>query len=158
MEDVSVKAVIDKTIQTVNDNFDKKSRIYRKLSYDNLIELSKNLTLLFNEYINIDEFDCGKIVRTKYIPFLNLMLKIDNNNDNKMEYYKELENAYRVAARTSLEHFIIYYEWDFKDKVLEKRYEILQSYVYYLNKMCFDPSFEGIIANLPSRLWKIKTC
>lgn len=145
-----IKNAIEKIIETLNGNFNKFSNLYKKITYPDIFELSKDLTNLFNIYIDMDKFDCGEIIRKSYIKFLNLLLAIDYNEERKVAYYKQLENAYRLAGRTSLEHFIIYYEWNESDKILEKRYEVLQSYVYYLNKMCFDRSFEGIIANLPS--------
>jgi predicted phage terminase large subunit-like protein len=69
---------------------------------------------------------------------------------NRIKYHNNLEKAYKLSGRTDLESFIIYYEWEEKDKFYEPRYEVLSGYCYYLNKMVFDPEFEGIVANLPS--------
>lgn len=145
-----IKRAIEKVMDTLDNNFNKFSNLYKKVSLPDILALSTDLTNLFNEYIEMDKMDCGEIIRKRYIKFLNLMIAIDYNEEHKVIYYQQLENAYRLAARTSLEHFIIYYEWHEEDKILEKRYEILQPYVYYLNKMCFDRSFEGMIVNLPS--------
>src|SRR5690606_33853660 len=49
-------------------------------------------------------------------------------------------------------------EWYSEDKLLEPRFNILNSYVYYLNKMCFDQSFGGMIVNLPSGYGKSRIC
>lgn len=125
---------------------------------NDIFSIMQDLKQLFDEYSTINTKECGRIVINRYIKLINLLLKIETNENHRLEYYNHLENAYKLGARVSLEHFIIYYEWEWnkEDKLLENRYSILHSYVYYLNKMCFDRSFEGIIANLPSRLWKIK--
>lgn len=59
-----------------------------------------------------------------------------------------------------MEHFIVYMEWWWSkdDKLLEPRYDILKAYVFYLNKMCFDETFEGMIVNLPSGYGKSRIC
>lgn len=111
-----------------------------------------DLEQLFNQYSKLNPVECGKLVIKRYIKLINLLLVLETNQERKVEYYNKLENAYRLGARVSLEHFIIYYEWNWnkEDKLLENRYPILGAYVYYLNKMCWDRSLEGIVVNLPS--------
>lgn len=105
---------------------------------------------LFDIYAELNARECGKMAVKKYIKLINLLIEIESSKDRIVSYHDHLENAYRIAGRVSLEHFIIYYEWYENEKLLEDRYEILEGYCYYLNRMCFDRSFEGIIANLPS--------
>ncbi len=105
---------------------------------------------LFDIYTELNARECGKLAIKSYIRLINLLVEIDTSKDRIIKYHDHLENAYRIAGRVSLEHFIIYYEWYETEKLLEDRYEILEGYCYYLNRMCFDRSFEGIIANLPS--------
>ena len=99
---------------------------------------------------------CTKIIKGKYIPILNLLLKISSKKEYKIEYLKQIENAYRLGARWDLECFIIYYEWEEEDKLYEKRYGILNGYVYYLNEMAHR-RINNIIANMPSGYGKTRT-
>lgn len=138
---------INKIINAINNNF---KAYKKKLTYSQIFELIQNLDSLFDCLYTIDFKEAGEYIRKKYIPLLNLMLKIDQNIKSKTKYVENLEKAYKLAGRTDLECFIIYYEWHEKEKFYEPRYEILNGYCYYLNKMIFDPNFEGIIANLPS--------
>lgn len=142
-----ILSTIEKIIGVIDSNF---KSYKKKLTYPQIFELVQNLDGLFEYLYNIDYVEAGKLIRKKYIPLLNLLLKIDENIKSRTKYIENLENAYRLAGRTDLECFIIYYEWHEKDKFYEPRYEILSGYCYYLNKMIFDPDFEGIIANLPS--------
>lgn len=105
---------------------------------------------LFDIYAELNARECGKLAIKKYIKLITLLIDIEASDERKIKYHDHLENAYRIAGAVSLEHFIIYYEWYETEKLLEDRYEILEGYCYYLNRMCFDRSFEGIIANLPS--------
>lgn len=145
------KEEIVSTIENIIKALDQNFKSYKKkITYPQIFELVQNLDSLFEYLYNIDYVEAGKIIRKKYIPLLNLLLKIDENIKSRAKYIENLEKAYKLAGRTDLECFIIYYEWHEKDKFYEPRYEILSGYCYYLNKMIFDPDFEGIIANLPS--------
>lgn len=145
------KEEIVSTIENIINALDQNFKSYKKkITYPQIFELVQNLDSLFEYLYNIDYVEAGKIIRKKYIPLLNLLLKIDENIKSRAKYIENLEKAYKLAGRTDLECFIIYYEWHEKDKFYEPRYEILSGYCYYLNKMIFDPDFEGIIANLPS--------
>jgi len=112
--------------------------------------LMNDLKGLFDIYTELNARECGRIVIKNYIKLINLLIEIETSKERIITYHDHLENAYRIAGKISLEHFIIYYEWYETEKLLEDRYEILEGYCYYLNRMCFDRSFEGIIANLPS--------
>ena len=100
----------------------------------------------------------GGIIIKRYIPILELLTKIETDEGVKFILHNDMENAFMIAARVSLEHFIRYLEWYETDKLLEPRMEILKSYVYYLNRMCFDRTFEGMIVNLPSGYGKSRIC
>lgn len=144
--------MINKILDTVGNMFARGKTIPR---IANLFPILCDLKELFNQYSELNAKECGKLVINRYIKLLNLMITLELDKQNRAEYCMQLENAYKLAGRVSLEHFIIYYEWEEEEKLLEKRYTILQSYIYYLNKMCFDETFEGMIVNLPSRIWKI---
>lgn len=121
-----------------------------KYSFTQIYELMVDLKGLFDIYIEQNARECGRLVISDYIRIINFLIKVEQSDDRKVKYHDHLENAYRIAGRVSLEHFIIYYEWYEEERLLEERYEILSGYCYYLNRMCFDRTFEGIIANLPS--------
>ena len=148
--------VIKRTIYSIEVTL--KKNIKQERYKQNIFEVMKDLTLEFEEYGAIDKIECGKLAIKNYIPLINLLIKVETNLDRIYEYHQQLENAYKLAARVSLEHFIIYMEWYSEDKLLEPRFNILNSYVYYLNKMCFDQSFGGMIVNLPSGYGKSRIC
>ena len=133
----------------INSNYSKKN-IRNPLKNTEIYSLMSDLKGLFEIYSEQNANECGRLVITKYIKLINLLITIDASQERRIEYHDHLENAYRLAGKVSLEHFIVYYERYEDEKLLEDRYEILEGYCYYLNKMCFDRSFEGIIANLPS--------
>ena len=148
--------VIKRTIYSIEATL--KKNIKQERYKQNIFEVMKDLALEFEEYGAIDKIECGKLAIKNYIPLINLLIKVETNLDRIYEYHQQLENAYKLAARVSLEHFIIYMEWYSEDKLLEPRFNILNSYVYYLNKMCFDQSFGGMIVNLPSGYGKSRIC
>ncbi len=153
MDDLIV--IIQTTLNTINNSIKNiKNETYR----DNLFGIMSDLKLEFEEYSKLDSIECSALVINRYIPLLNLLIKVETNKDRLIEYHNDLENAYKLAARASLEHFIVYLEWYEKDKLLEPRYDILSGYVYYLNRMCFDETFEGMIVNLPSGYGKSRVC
>lgn len=125
-----------------------------KLNAKECYEFMETLNKLFEEYSSINPRIAGTVIINNFIRLINFFIAMDTNQDRLIGYHNMLENAYRLAGRVSLEHFIIYYEWYEKDKLYETRYEILQPYVYYLNKMCWDRNFVGMIVNLPSRVWQ----
>ena len=153
MDDLIV--IIQTTLNTINRSIKNiKDESYR----DNLFGIMSDLKAEFEVYSKHNSVDCSSLVIKSYIPLLNLLIKVETNKDKLMQYHNDLENAYKLAARASLEHFIVYLEWYEKDKLLEPRYDILNAYVYYLNRMCFDETFEGMIVNLPSGYGKSRVC
>lgn len=148
--------IINSTLDTIDKQIRK--NITNNEFKSSLFNIMKDLRIEFEEYSKEDTRECGKLVIKRYIPLINLLIKTDTDKKRQFEYHAHLENAYKLAARVSLEHFIVYLEWYEEDKLLEPRYEILKSYVYYLNKMCFDETFEGMIVNLPSGYGKSRIC
>lgn len=110
---------------------------------------------IYSCIILIEELD----VRESCKYFIQLMIPLlkkivsDTNIVGLEEYYKMLKESYGHAAKRSLEHFVIYYEWDWKqeNKLLENRYEALIPFIHYLNKATFDNTIEYILASyMPS--------
>lgn len=150
-------------LYTINRIFDMLDQNFKyqygaKFSFDAIEKMVKDLGALFTMYGDINVKECGRLVITRYIKLLNLIITLDKEPERALTYHDELENAYKLAARVSLEHFIVYYEWYEEDKLYENREDILKAYVYYLNKMCFDETFTGIVANLPSGYRKMYRC
>ena len=146
---VEVRATIENIFRIIDASFLGRNR-GKKLNFTEIFELMNDLKGLFNIYAEKEPKEAGKMDVNKYIKLLTMLIKLDVSRERLKEYHDQLENAYRIAGSVSLEHFIIYYEWYEEEKFFEERYEILEGYCYYLNRMCFDRSFEGIIANLPS--------
>lgn len=146
---VEVRATIENIFRIIDASFLGRNR-GKKLNFTEIFELMNDLKGLFNIYAEKEPKEAGKMAVNKYIKLLTMLIKLDVSRERLKEYHDQLENAYRIAGSVSLEHFIIYYEWYEEEKFFEERYEILEGYCYYLNRMCFDRSFEGIIANLPS--------
>ena len=128
----------------------------KKIRFDTLFSLMQDLAALMENLDLVDYKNCSKIAISRYIPLLNLLIKIDTDTERLTSYHDFLKRAYTYGARISFEHFLIRYEWDSNDKVYEKRNEILKSYVYYLNYMCYHPEFETIVCNLPSGYGKTR--
>ena len=149
-----IKALICNILDELEANFRKS--VYNMLPLDQIFPIMKDLKVLFETYSQLDRKDCGKIVIKRYIKLINLMIALEKNNEKLVEYHDQLKNAYKLAARVSLEHFLIYYEWDSDDKVYEKRVNILQGYVYFLNTMCYNRKIRKLIVNMPSGYGKTR--
>ena len=149
-----IAALITKILDTLDVNFKKKK--VEQLSLDNIFLLMQDLYSLFNIYTELDRKACGKLVITRYIKLINLMLSLETRKSKLIEYHNQLKNAYKLAARVSLEHFLIYYEWDLTDKVYEPRVNILEGYVHFLNTMCYNRKIKKLIVNMPSGYGKTR--
>lgn len=149
-----INALICSILDELDANF--RRRKDEQLSLNDIYVLMNDLKNLFNTYSEIDRKGCGRLVITRYIKLINLMLNLEGNQDKLVEYHNQLKNAYKLAARVSLEHFLIYYEWDSDDKVYEKRVNILEGYVYYLNTMCYNRKVKKLIVNMPSGYGKTR--
>ena len=78
-------------------------------------------------------------------------MKADKSIENRGKYQMCMRNAYRMSAYNSLHHYMLYREWDEKDKFYLPRLSILQGYIHYLQEID-DPNSKVnlVIANLPS--------
>ena len=61
-----------------------------------------------------------------------------------------LKYAYKLGSRVSLEHYMVYREWNEEEGFFKIRYKILQGYIHYLQEIDLNPKFELLIANMPS--------
>lgn len=144
-----IRKAIDSILSILENNF--KNKTSKPISYEEIFEMCKDLDVLFKNYEeNVKE--CGLLVISKYIPILDLLVKIDNNTNHLQEFDKMLKYAYKLGARISLEHYMVYREWDLpeKEKFFQPRYNILVGYIHYLQELECNPKFTTLIFNAPS--------
>lgn len=139
---------IDEYLTIFINNFKPTTR--KKIPYSELCEMVGELDAMFRKIELTDVKKVGEICLKKYIPVIELLLKLDNNGERAIKYEKYLKNAYKMAARVSFEHYMMYREWDDKDKFFMPRYNIMVGYFHYLQEIVMNPKFETVIANLPS--------
>lgn len=140
---------IKQILTILEQNF--KYKFGKKLPFEDIYALMKDLNTLINNFQESVK-TCGHVVTKRYIPLLDLLIKIDTNQQRVVEYLSYLKNAYKLGARVSLEHYMIYREWDEpeKEKFFEPRYNILQGYIHYLQELECNPNFRTLIFNAPS--------
>lgn len=146
MKSREIYNAIDKTLNILENNF--RYSYGKKISFEEIFEMMKDLHLLFNNYENNTK-DCGQIVIKRYIPLLDLLVKVDNNPNHFLDYEKHLKYAYKLGARISLEHYFIYREWELpeKEKFFAPRYVAIQGYIHYLQEIVLNPNFTDLIFN-----------
>ena len=144
-----IKETIEEILSLLERNF--KFSYVEKLSYENIYEMMQDLFLLFKNFEKYVK-ECGLLTIKRYIPLLDLLIKVDDNKEHAIEYEKQLKYAYKMGARISLEHYMIYREWDEpeKEKFFEPRYNILVGYMHYLQELECNPNFHTLIFNAPS--------
>ena len=122
-------------------------------------EMLEDLDAMMSEFYLKDDIKASKITILRYIPLLNLLIRLDKKKKKASFYADFIKNAFRIASRTSLEHYFIYREWDLPktEKFFSPRYEILKGYVHYLEEIATNPDFKLLIANLPSGYGKTYT-
>lgn len=149
------KQLILEVIELLVPHFTRKKLI----SVDDEYNLVCDLFSLLKEYINENVGDACKYIVRYAIPYLQTCVGKERNAERLNKLYNMLKECYCMAGRRSLEHFIIFYEWDWDDevKLLENRYNILIPYVYYLNKLAFDPNLEFVLCAMPSGWGKLIT-
>ena len=149
MDKKEIYYAIDKTLNILENNF--KYSTTKKIAYEEIFEMMKDLYVLFTNFED-NRKQCGKWAIDRYIPLLDLLITLDNNATHLLEYNKQLKYAYKIAARVSLEHYMVYREWDEpeKEKFFEPRYNILVGYMHYLQELECNPDFRILIFNAPS--------
>ena len=117
---------------------------------DEMLELATGASRLLSLYSLQAPEEAFRFAQNRMLPFLNFIFTVENNDNRLYEYSRIFKDTYLVMARRDFESFIIYYEWEHREKFYSPRKEILSGFVYYLERMIFDAKMEGIIANLPS--------
>jgi hypothetical protein len=132
----------------LNNSFQSK----KKIPFNEILGMCKDINSMINTLNRQDFKIASEFCTLKFIPLLELLLKIDNNNKNLIEYEPMLKNAYRISARTNLESYMIYREWELpsNEKFFIPRYEILSGYIHFLQEVATNPKFRLLIFNAPS--------
>lgn len=153
-EQKQIKSAILSILDILQNNF--KYSYGKKISFDEVFEMMNDLYVLFNNFEQNTQ-ECGELVVKRYIPLLDLLIAIDKNYNHLVEYEKHLKNAYKLGARVSLEHYMVYREWNEpeKEKFFEPRYNILVGYMHYLQELECNPNFTTLIFNAPSGYGKL---
>lgn len=138
---------IDQTLTILENNF--RYSFGKKIPFEDIFDMMKDLYALFCNFEKNTK-ECGQIVIKRYIPLLDLLVKVDTNPNHLVEYEKHLKYAYKLGARVSLEHYMVYREWDEEEGFFKIRYKIMQGYIHYLDEIETNPNFELLIANMPS--------
>ena len=149
MTDYQLKMAITELLDILQQNF--RYSFGKKISLNEVYEMFKDLYVLFTNYEkNVRE--CGQIVVKRYIPLLDLLVAIEDDKEKIQDYEKWLKYAYKLGARVSLEHYMVYREWDEpeKEKFFEPRYNILNGYIHYLQELECNPDFTCLVFNAPS--------
>lgn len=152
-QELNEKQVLDyilKYFELLDENFDSKNK--KKLPFQDLKNIMDDMNVLFNKFYDLNPEKCSRLSTKRYIPLLNLVVKLDKEGTRAIEYMKYLKNAYRMSARTSLESYFIYREWEDtpSERFFAPRYEIMRGYIYYLEQIVTNPNVHLVIANMPS--------
>lgn len=149
MSDKELYVTIDKLLNILENNF--KYRGYNKIPNDEVFDIMLDLYTLFQNFEH-KKGQCAKFVINRYIPLLDLLIKIDKNEEHLIKYNEILKYSYKISARVSLEHYMVYREWEEpeSEKFFEPRYNILSGYIHYLQELDTNPNFRLLIFNAPS--------
>ena len=135
-------------INMINMNF---KRTRKVISFEDLQEMLEDLDNLLTEYYKDEPEKCSEIAKTNFLGIIKRMFDVDKTSTYRGNYQKYMKNAYRMASYTSLEHYMVYREWDELDKFYLPRMGILQGYIHYLQEVV-NPNGKVrlVICNMPS--------
>lgn len=141
------KATIEELFVILREDYKKPPKY--KLPLPERANLIKHINTLLYVYVNEDIRDCITICIKSFIPLLELNLVEPYEKNTLVELYDIYRKSFALAGKRSLEHFIMYYEWNWRqeDKLYENRFQVLKPFVFYLNKSAFDPKLKIVIAS-----------
>lgn len=143
------REVLDKSFEVLEDLIVKIKGDGNRVAKGFLLEILGTTKQLLDRLKTENPLVACRVCKKKYIPSLTVLLELSEGDILKNLAFM-LKEAYRFSAYRDFECFVIYYEWEKRDKFYAPRQDFLKGFVFYLNKMIFDPEFEGVIANLPS--------
>lgn len=147
-----IKAYLKKYFAIFRANFKNVDQKKPKFDYKTLLEMAKDCYSLMQMLYKKDKNFVSDISIKEFIPVVNLLIKIDSEPEHKIKYAEMLKCGYKWGARNSLEHYMIYREWDepHEEKFFAPRYEIMAGYIHYLQEIATNPKFLTLIAMMPS--------
>lgn len=148
MQNKSIRDYILKYIAIIDCNLNKKVKV---IPLPELVEMLTDLNDMLNEYYLEDTSKCSDIARIKYLPILKNIMSSDKSAENRGKYQAFMRNAFRMSSYNSLHHYMLYREWDEKDKFYLPRLNIMQGYIHYLEELDdVNSSVNLVICNMPS--------
>ena len=146
---MKIRETIDELFGLLRFDYVKKN----KMPLEDKYILINHINDLMYNYLQEDTTECCKVCIKMFIPLLETTLVEPHKPDNLISLYSMYRDAFALAGKRSLEHFILYYEWDWRqeDKLYENRQSVLKPFVFYLNKSAFDDNLRYVIASyMPS--------
>ena len=147
-------------IGTLESKLNSKFRLDR-VDYKQRVAICKDLQGLVAKNFEDRDLDneTQALLIDRIIPYVSRVIRWEDNPVNAQKQMEVLKDMYRMAARLSLKHFILFYEWDWgeKTKFLEPRQDVLTGYCHYLQELVLNPDFLNVLAELPSGMRKVKT-
>ena len=142
-----------KLIESITEAFDK----HEVKTLDESIELVKyQYTLLVSHFDETQDEEekrwAVKYAISNLVPLIQKMLvspKVDKTKIGLV--YNIYRKSYAFCGRRSLVHFCDFMEWDrpTDNKVYVKRKEVLDTVLYYLNKLALDDKLKKVAVSLP---------
>lgn len=146
---MKIRETIDELFGLLRFDYVKKN----KMPLEDKYILIKHINDLMYNYLQEDTTECCRVCIKMFIPLLETTLVEPHKPENLVSLYSMYRDAFALAGKRSLEHFILYYEWDWRqeDKLYENRQSVLKPFVFYLNKSAFDDNLRYVIASyMPS--------
>lgn len=148
MENTSLRDYILTYIAIIDCNLKKKTKV---IPLKELVDMLNDLNDMLNEYYLEETGKCSEIARIKYLPILKMIMQQDKSKENRGIYQSFMKNAFRMSSYNSLHHYMLYREWDEKDKFYLPRLNIMQGYIHYLQELDdVNSSVNLVICNMPS--------
>ena len=148
MENTSLRDYILTYIAIIDCNLKKKTKV---IPLKELVDMLNDLNDMLNEYYLEETGKCSDIARIKYLPILKMIMQQDKSKENRGIYQSFMKNAFRMSSYNSLHHYMLYREWDEKDKFYLPRLNIMQGYIHYLQELDdVNSSVNLVICNMPS--------
>ena len=88
--EIELVETINRILKALDSNFKANGKKEKRISYDDILVLFKDLNDLFEQYSVFDTYNAADLCISKTIPMLNFICKIDNNKIHLIEYEKLL--------------------------------------------------------------------
>lgn len=117
------------------------------------LEISNMALQLLKTWYQEDELKACLFGKNKLIPIMQNCVE-QSSVELMGDFFDVYKRLYAFCAQRDLECFIEYMEWDMPKKVYSNRRDVLEPYVWALNKSAFDPNLEYIVASFAPSMGK----